>query len=157
MLSEPSPNGVHDRGAAKSPGLVRLALNAAVGAGSVLVAGSAALHFYLWDSQGFRNIPTIGPLFLAQAVIGWLLALATVATRKLLFVVAASGYGVVSAFALVYSMLFGLFGWQERLGAPYVSLALAIELAAAAVLLAAAWVMAQQWLRSSRQGGQQAE
>jgi CHASE2 domain-containing sensor protein len=132
---------------------VRLAVNTAVGAGSVLVAGSAAVHFYLWDSEGFRNIPTIGPLFLAQAIVGWALALATVTTRKLPLVLVACGYGIVSACALIYSVLFGLFGWQERLGAPYVGLALAIEFAAGAVLLGAASVMARQWLRRRRQAG----
>jgi hypothetical protein len=125
---------------------VRLAVNLAVGAGSLLVAGSAVIHFYLWDSQGYRNIPTIGPLFLAQAIVGWALAVTTAAWRKLLLVLASAGYGIISACALIYSVLFGLFGWQEVMSAPYVGMALAIEFAAGAVLLAAAAVLAKQWL-----------
>jgi len=36
--------------------------------GPALLAGSAVLHFHLWSSEGYRHIPTIGPLFLARAV-----------------------------------------------------------------------------------------
>ena len=123
-------------------------VNLAIWAGSLLVAGSAVIHFYLWDSQGYRNIPTIGPLFLAQACAGWALAMATAILRKLPLVLVSAGYGITSACALIYSVLFGLFGWQEVMSAPYVGMALAVEFAAGAVLLAAAAVLAKQWLGS---------
>ena len=41
--------------------------------GSALLVASSAVHLELW-SMGYRNIPTIGPLFLVQAIAGTLLA-----------------------------------------------------------------------------------
>ena len=102
--------------------------------GSALLAGSAVLHFHLWSSEGYRHIPTIGPLFLAPAVAGLLLALATAIFRRLVLVAAAAGLATSSASALLISIWWGLFGWQETSSAPYVGLALTIETIAAVFL-----------------------
>jgi hypothetical protein len=107
-------------------------------AGSTLVVASSVVHFELWDDHGYRNIPTIGPLFLMQAVVGVLLALGTSVTRKVLPVIAEAGFALSSVGGLIISVNFGLFGWQDSMSAPYAGLALSVELAAAALLIAAA-------------------
>ncbi len=150
MAAQPNRAGQAPVATARPARWARVVLNLAVVAGSGLVAGSATIHFYLWDNEGFRSVPTIGALFLAQAVTGWLLAAATVAWRHALLVLASAGYAIVSACALAYSVRFGLFGWHEVMRAPYVGMALAVELAAAAVLLAAAGALAARWWRCRR-------
>ena len=107
-------------------------------AGSTLVVASSVVHFELWDDHGYRNIPTIGPLFLIQAVVGVLLALGTSVTRGVLLVLAEAGFALSTAAGLIISVNFGLFGWQDSMSAPYSGLALSVELAAAALLIAAA-------------------
>jgi hypothetical protein len=121
----------------------RLALvaNVLTWAGSLLVVASSVIHFELWDDHGYRNIPTIGPLFLIQAVVGVLLALGTSVTRRVLLVLAEAGFALSTAAGLIISVNFGLFGWQDSMSAPYSGLALSVELAAAALLLASTALM----------------
>ncbi len=40
----------------------------------------AIVHLHLWASAGYRHIPTIGPLFLANFIIGLVVAFALIAT-----------------------------------------------------------------------------
>ena len=127
-----------------------LAVNLLVWAGSLLLAGSAVLHFHLWDSEGYRNIPTIGPLFLTQAIIGVVLAVATAIFRKLVLVIASAGLAVSSIGGLLIAIWWGLFGWQESFAAPYVGLALWIEAAAAILLGAACLLLGWPWLSAVR-------
>jgi hypothetical protein len=128
----------------------RLGLNLLIWAGSAMLAASAVLHFQLWDSEGYRHIPTIGPLFLAQAIAGAVLALGTAAFRRLLLVASSAGLVISSIGALLISIWWGLFGWQETAGAPYVGLAFAVEATAAVFLGAATVLMAWPWLSRSR-------
>ena len=100
---------------------------ALVWAGSVLLAWSAVIHYHLWASDGYRNIPTIGPMFLAQAIVAAALAVFTAATRRFVPALASAGLLVASIGALLVSTWWGLFGWQESLNAPYVGLALGVE------------------------------
>jgi len=115
-------------------------------AGSALLAVSAVVHFHLWGSEGYRHIPTIGPLFLAQAIVGVVLSVAAAVFRKLVLVAGAAGLAISSIAALLISVWWGLFGWQESSSAPYVGLVLWVE-ALAAVFLGAAFVlMGLPWL-----------
>lgn len=127
-----------------------VAVNLFVWAGCALLAGSAVIHFYLWNSHGYSHIPTIGPLFLAQAIVGAVVALLTAATRRLLLVVVAAGLLVSSIGGLLVSIWWGLFGWQETASAPYVGLALWVEALGAASLGTAALVLGLPWLASQR-------
>jgi hypothetical protein len=122
-------------------------------AGSTLVVASSVVHFELWDDHGYRNIPTIGPLFLMQAVVGVVLALGTSVTRRVLLVLAEAGFILSTAAGLIISVNFGLFGWQESMSAPYAGLALAVELAAAALLAAATALMVTSMGRPIWPGG----
>ncbi len=42
----------------------------------MLVVGSFAVDYHLWDSLGDRHLPTVGPLFVVPAVLGVVLAVA---------------------------------------------------------------------------------
>ncbi len=124
----------------------RLGLNLLIWAGAALLAASAVLHFQLWDSEGYRHIPTIGPLFLAQAIVGVVLAIATAIFRRLILVAASAGLAISSIGGLLIAIWFGLFGWQETASAPYVGMAFTIEAIAAALLGGATVLMAWSWL-----------
>jgi hypothetical protein len=133
----------------------RLAINVLAVVGSGLLAYSAVIHFHLWDSDGYRNIPTIGPLFLMQAIVGFVLSVATAIFRKLLLLVAATGFAISSIGGLLISIWWGLFGWQESFSAPNVVLALSVEASASVLLGIASLLLAIPWLsrlrsRSSR-------
>ena len=39
----------------------RVGLNILIWAGSAVLAGSGVLHFHLWDSEGYRQIPISAP------------------------------------------------------------------------------------------------
>ena len=121
--------------------------------GSVLLAFSAVLHFHLWGSEGYRHIPTIGPLFLLQAIVGFVLAVATAIFRKLVLIAAATILAVSSVGALLISIWWGLFGWQESFAAPYVGLALWVEGAAAVLLGVATVLLGLPWLAKIRSNG----
>jgi hypothetical protein len=106
-----------------------------VGAG--LLAWSAALHIYLWHEY-FHRVPTIGPLFIAQGLAAMAVAVAIVAFRHPVLELIGALLLAATAGALLLSVWNGLFGYKERLGAPYVGMSLAVEISGAVVLLLAA-------------------
>lgn len=65
----------------------------ALAVGAALVAATSAIHLDVW-AGGYRNIPTIGPLFLFQGIAGAAVALALLGYRRLITVVAAAVLGV---------------------------------------------------------------
>jgi hypothetical protein len=94
--------------------------------GAALVAAASAIHLHLW-ATGYRTIPTIGPLFLVQGIVGAILAVALAASRRLLAVVAAAGFMVATIGGLLLSVYVGLFGFMDSLAAPFAGLSLAVE------------------------------
>ena len=106
-------------------------------AGAALLLWSGALHFYLWVDY-FHRVRTIGPMFLAQGVLTVLCAGALVLWRRP--VVAGAGAVVLAATAgaLLVSVWTGLFGYHERMRAPYVGMSLVVESLGTGVLLVAA-------------------
>jgi hypothetical protein len=123
-----------------------LVVNLLVWVGSLFVLGSSIIHFHLWDSFAYHALPTIGPLFLMQAIVGAVLAVVTSIFRKLLPVLAETGFAFATAGGLIISVNFGLFGWKDTMSAPYAGLALAVELTAGALLLVASALMGRSWL-----------
>jgi hypothetical protein len=109
--------------------------------GAALVATTAAIHLHLW-AAGYRNIPTIGPLFLFQGIAGAAIAVALVAWRRLVTVVAAAGFMIATIGGLLLSVYVGLFGFTDTLSAPFAGLSLAVESAGAVVLGVAGIVLA---------------
>lgn len=97
--------------------------------GAALIGWSAGIHLELW-SEGYRDIATIGPLFLLQVISGVVLALALLAvpTRFLLIT---SGLGALfmigSLGALVLSLTVGLFGFTESTNAEQVTTTIVVE------------------------------
>ena len=106
-----------------APSRVRIAMPAAVQrrvatdvARGLAVAGvllSADVHLDLWYSQGFRDIPTIGPLFLLNAVSGLLIGLVALSWSHWLPALAAAAFGAGTLVAFYLSVSVGLFGLHE--------------------------------------------
>lgn len=109
--------------------------------GSALLVWSAVLHLYLY-SYYFHTVPTIGPLFIAQGAAGTVLAGVLVVSRKAVFALAAAALLALTACALLFSVWFGLFGYHERMSAPYTSESLGVEVAGVVVLAGAAALLA---------------
>jgi hypothetical protein len=105
-------------------------------AGSALLAAMAAIHLYLW-STGYDGLPWIGPLFLGNAVSGFVVGAAVLAVpRRLLGWVAAAGAlleaGTLAALGL--TVWVGLFGFVESTDATLFWPSVVVETAGAVVL-----------------------
>jgi hypothetical protein len=125
-----------------SPGL-RSTVTVLILAGAVLTLISGVIHLYLWgETNGYREIATIGPLFLVQGISALVIGLATAALRWLAAVLAAAGLLAGTAIGLVITIEAGLFGFKESWGAPYVRTSFYEEIAGAVLLLIAAWLLA---------------
>jgi predicted lipoprotein with Yx(FWY)xxD motif len=116
-------------------GWSRLALRIA-GGGLLIATAAAHLDLYL---TGFRNIPTIGWLFLLQVITGFALGLAVLATGHRLAAAAGAGFALATLGGYLLSLWFGLFGFKEvRTTAGIVAGVLEIAAAAALGMLALA-------------------
>jgi hypothetical protein len=91
----------------------RVATNVARGLAVAGVLLSADVHLDLWYSQGFRDIPTIGPLFLLNAVSGLLIGLVALSWSHWLPALAAAAFGAGTLVAFYLSVSVGLFGLHE--------------------------------------------
>jgi len=74
---------------------------------------SAAVHLDLWDLQRFRDIPTIGPMFLLNVLAGLAIGVLVPAWRHWLPALAAAGFGAATVLAFWISVMHGLFGLKE--------------------------------------------
>jgi hypothetical protein len=72
-------------------------------------------------------MPTNGPLFLLDAVAGFVLAALLLAWPRPLAGLAAAGYTASTLGALLISLSVGLFGFRESISASYVTQSLTIE------------------------------
>jgi len=131
------------RGPGRS-GLARVITLLVIVAGAGLTVYSGYIHLYLWGRQPYpyRSIPTIGPLFLLQGIVGILLGVLVVVTRRLFAVLLAAGFMVVSIAALVIDVQVGMFGFQDSWQAPYATGTLRYEIVGAVLLLIAAGALA---------------
>jgi hypothetical protein len=114
--------------------------------GAVAILGVGAVHLQQYLGNGYQTVPTIGPLFLLNAIAGavvgfallvpysrWLAERSAAAVVGLL---AAGGVAIAAAslLALFISETSSLFGFSEGGYRPIIVLAIAVE-AAAIVLL----------------------
>ncbi len=106
-------------------------LNLAVAA---LMIWSSYLHYHLWHDLGYRNIPHIGRLFLAQAVAGVVLALLTLSIRRLWVAVIALGFFALTMASFLVAVTHGLLGFHESWQACDAVEAFAVESGAILVL-----------------------
>jgi predicted lipoprotein with Yx(FWY)xxD motif len=123
--------------------------------GAGLLIASAAMHLDLYLT-GFRTIPTIGPLFLFQVIVGFALALAILAapftpvTRRpgidAAIAAAGAGFAIATLGGYLLTVWVGLFGFHE-IRTTAGTVAGILEIAAFGVLLGlAVLVLDPQWL-----------
>jgi hypothetical protein len=91
-----------------------------------LLAWIGYIHLHLWQ-EGYRHIPTNGPLFLLDAVAGFILAAVLLAWPRPLAGLLAASYTLSTLGALLISLTVGLFGFRESISASYVVQSLTIE------------------------------
>jgi hypothetical protein len=102
---------------------------------------SAVVHLDLWDVQGFRDIPKIGPLFLLDVIAGLVIGVGVLIWRHWLALLLAAGFGAVTVIAFWISVVHGLFGLKEVAHGSSQALAEVAEYVAAAAGLAGAWLL----------------
>ena len=130
------------------PPVRRVAAHAALLGGAVAVASSGLVHLYLW-ADGYRNVATIGPLFLAQGLAGLVLAVTLVAYPRTFTAGLAATYLLASVTALALSATRGFFGFMDTLDAPWATPALLVESAGALLLiLGGALAFRRCWTRA---------
>src|SRR5579862_5339119 len=81
-----------------------------VGAGLLAATGAIHLDLYL---TGYRNIPTIGWLFLLQVIAAFGLALLVLVRGGRLAAALGAGFAVATLGGYLLSIWFGLFGFKE--------------------------------------------
>jgi hypothetical protein len=111
----------------KAPGVAFLV-------GGVLIVWSSYIHFHLWHDLGYRQIPTIGWLFLTQSIVGLLIGLTILIVRRVWAGVLGIGFSLATMVGFLISVNHGLFGFKDSGSAPFAHQALAIEIATIAVL-----------------------
>jgi hypothetical protein len=92
------------------------------------------IHLHLW-LEGYSQIPTNGPFFLADAVVAFVLAAAFLAWPRAIVGLLGAGFTLSTLGALVISINVGLFGFKESTSASFVVLSLALEAVATLTLL----------------------
>jgi len=105
--------------------------------GALLALWSAYIHFHLWnETNGYRHIATIGPLFLAQSIGGLVVGILVVAFRRVWTAIIGIGFAASTAvgFLLTVGLTKGLFNFKESWAAPFAGLAFTVEVAATVVL-----------------------
>jgi hypothetical protein len=112
---------------AESPRWLRVVGTALILAGAALIVATAAIHLHLWLA-GYRHVPRIGPLFIAQAVTGFVLAPVLALGRHVIVVLGSAGFMAASAVGLLLSATVGFLGIHDDLGVPWATPSLAIEL-----------------------------
>jgi hypothetical protein len=106
--------------------------------GGLLLVCSAYIHVRLWKSEGYRHIPTIGPLFVVQSIVGMVIGVAVVAVRRVWVAVLGAGFAVSTMGGFLLSVEVGLFGFQDTWSAPFAKEAFLIESTSIVVLIVAA-------------------
>ncbi|SRR5712691_2507480 len=117
-----SPRRPKAAGEGRQPAVVRLLRLGCV----ALLAWIGYIHLHLWQ-EGYRQIPTNGPLFLLDAVAGSGLAAILLVWPRPLAGLLAAGYTASTLGALIISLSVGFFGFQESISASFVVESLTIE------------------------------
>ena len=123
--------------------LARVAITVLIAGGAACTVYSGYIHLYLWGREQFpyRDIPTIGPLFLAQGIVAIVIGLLVVISRRVGALLLGAGVLVVSVAALVIDVEVGMFGFKDSWSVPYAKTTLYEEIVGAVLLLAAACVL----------------
>jgi hypothetical protein len=120
----------------------------------VLRLGSAAIlvligyiHLHLWQ-EGYRQIPTDGPMFLVDALAAFGLAAVLLAWARPVAGLLAAGFAAGTLGALLISLSVGLFGFRESIQASFVVESIVIE--AIVTVALAGWTVLVALPSSSR-------
>ena len=100
--------------------------------GAAMTAWSAGIQLHLWQ-QGYRHIPTIGPLFVVQGVVGLTITAAALASRRGVIAFAGAVYLAATSTGLLLSATVGVFNFHDGLDAPYAGLSLTVQLVGSAL------------------------
>jgi hypothetical protein len=133
--------------------LARVAITVMIAGGAACAVYSGYIHLYLWGRQQYpyRDIPTIGPLFLVQGIVAIVIGLLVVISRRVGALLVGAGLLVVSVVALVIDVEVGMFGFKDSWSVPYAKSTLYEEIVGAVLLLVAAGVLAWS-ARAGRSG-----
>lgn len=100
--------------------------------GGLLVA-SGIIHLHLWDIA-YRHVPTLGPLFLVQAISALVIAVAIVATRHILAVAAGLALVAGTIVGFILARTVGIFGFQLTFSSGLANTVVIIEAVAVVTL-----------------------
>jgi hypothetical protein len=118
---------------------LRVVVTVMIAGGAACTVGSGVIHLYLWGKQyGYRDVPTIGPLFLIQGITAILIGLIIIVSRQVGVLIVGAGLMVTSVICLVLAVEVGMFGFKDSWLAPYAWTTLYEEIAGGVLLLAAA-------------------
>lgn len=120
---------------------------AAVLAGAGLIVATAAIHLHLWLS-GYRHVPRLDVLFLAQAVGGFLLGPIVAIGRQAALMITGAIFMAASAGGLILSATVGFVGIHDGLDVPWATPSLVVELVGFVLFTAASAVALRPLLRS---------
>lgn len=137
--TETAPVDSHRRwalGSALSAGGVDggLIANLILIAAAATVAVSALIHLHLWDT-GYRHLPTVGPLFLLQAVSGFVLSVLLIVTRRVWAAVLSFGLICATLVGFIMALYVGLFGFRDSWSAPFAGMAFTYEVVSGVLLV----------------------
>jgi membrane-bound ClpP family serine protease len=118
-------------------------------AGAGLLGWIGYIHWHLWQ-EGYKYIPTNGPLFLLDAIVAVALGLVLLTWPRPLAGLAGAAFTAATILALVISLSVGLFGFHESISASYVVQSLVLESAAVIILLSWTAVTAAAVIRNHR-------
>jgi hypothetical protein len=98
--------------------------------GALLLVATSYIHWHLWYSLGYRHVPTIGWLFLAQSITGVVLAITIMLVREAWTSLVGAGFVASTVGGFLITVTRGLFGFHDSWLAPYARLAFVVEVAA---------------------------
>jgi hypothetical protein len=90
----------------------RWLFNIATWAAAALMVVSGYIHLHLWDIA-YRNIATIGSLFVVQGVAAFVFALAAAVFRRVWTALIGAGTMIATLTGFLISVNYGLFGFQD--------------------------------------------
>jgi hypothetical protein len=113
---------------------------------AALLLVSGAIHFHLWRGP-YRHLTVghINDLFLLQVIGCLVVAIAILATRHVLAVLAGAALmaGTFIGFLISRYRTAGLFGWHDPYNTSYSRWALIVEIAGTVLMLITAWVLSR--------------
>ena len=100
---------------------------------AILLVAGGIVHYELWNS-GYRHVPKIGPLFMANFVGSIALAAAVLASRRASVALAGIVFAAGSLVALVLSRTVGVFDFTEAIWTTQATTTVAVEVGAIVAL-----------------------